>query len=128
MKAARCQAIAKSGKPCSASPLPDSPWCLFHAPEAAEARRAAGQKGGRAPSNAARARRQLPEAMDAAELAGWLATLFKGVMAGKVEPKVGTAAAAIAKVMLEVKGAAAIEQLQAQVAALEGEAWRGRVA
>jgi hypothetical protein len=63
----------------------------------------------------------MPDAMTAEELAGRLSALFTSVVAGKVEPKVGAAAATIARVLLEAHVAAsqpAVEDLQEQVETL----------
>jgi hypothetical protein len=48
--------------------------------------------------------------MSPADLAGWLSLLFKNVIEGRIEPRIGTAAATIAKVLLEVRTATALEQ------------------
>ena len=92
---------------------------MMHSPDHAEMRREASRRGGKARSTRARARAATPVAMDAAELAGWLTTLFKGVLTGRVEPRVGTAAASIAKVMMEVRAAT---ELEARLAELEDRA------
>ncbi len=116
--AAKCSAIARSGSRCSSPVLPDSSFCFVHAPEMAEARRAASRKGGKARANAARAKAAIPEAMTAAELAGWLSALFRSVVSGRTELRVGTAAATIAKVLIEARAVAdqpTIENLQAQL-------------
>ncbi len=114
--ATKCSAIARSGSRCGSPVLPASAYCWVHDPGSAEARREASRRGGKARSNQARAQAALPEAMDAAELGGWLAVLFKGVVAGRIEPRVGSAAAGIAKVMLEVRE---LVELEARLVALE---------
>jgi hypothetical protein len=99
----------------------------MHAPDAAELRREAGRKGGRNRSAKARAKKLIPEAMGAEDLAGLLSLLFTQVMTGRVEPKVGTAAAAVARTLLEAQAAAAqpgIEDLQEQIDALRALAER----
>ena len=129
--AAKCAGITRAGKQCPSPPLPGSQWCWMHAPEAAEARREASRKGGRAKSTAERAKKAIPAAMDADELGGWLSLLFRQVMAGTVEPRVGTAAATIAKVLFDVKSAVDVAALEAQVAelrALVERNGRGRAA
>jgi hypothetical protein len=110
--AVKCSAIARSGSRCSAPVLPGSTFCFLHAPEMAEARREAGRKGGKARSAQARAAKQIPDAMSAADLAGWLSRLFTDVVSGTVEPKVGTAAAAIARTLLDTNAIAAQPQLE----------------
>ena len=126
--AAKCAGITRAGKQCPSPPLPGSQWCWMHAPEAAEARREASRKGGRAKSTAERAKKAMPAAMTADELAGWLSVLFKQVVAGKVEPKVGTAAATIAKVLFDVRAAVAVEDLQEQLDVLKALVGRERAA
>jgi len=96
-------------------------FCWMHDPDSADARREAARTGGRNRSAKARAAKLIPPAMAADELAGYLTALFKGVMTGRIEPKIGTAAATIARTLLEAQTAAAqptIEELQEQVARL----------
>ena len=129
--AGKCDALTRSGGRCPFPPLPGREHCWTHDPASAEARREAAQKGGRAKSTAARARKQIPEALTPEELAGWLSLLFRQVMAGTVEPRVGTAAATIAKVLFDVKSAVDVAALEAQVAelrALVERNGRGRAA
>jgi len=117
--AARCAAITRKGTPCPSPPLAGSARCWVHDPAAAAARVEASRKGGAARSNAQRAMKQIPTAMTADELAGYLSLLFRGVVAGKVEPKVGTAAATIAKVLFDVKTAVDVAALAEQVDGLQ---------
>lgn len=117
---AKCQAITRAGSPCPSPPLAGSAWCWTHDPGAAGARVEASRKGGRARSNAERARKQIPEAMGADELAGWISLLFKGVVGGRIEPKVGTAAATIARALLEVREAGELERRIAELEAAAG--------
>ncbi len=106
---ARCAAITRAGSPCPSPPLPASAYCFVHDPAAAEARREASRKGGKARSNQARAHKQIPEALTADELIGYLSGLFRAVIGGRVEPKVGTAAATIARVLVDVQERVEIE-------------------
>jgi len=117
----KCAGITRGGSRCSSPVLPGSSFCFLHAPEMAEARREAARKGGRNRSAKARAAKQIPEAATAAELAGYLTALFRGVMVGRIEPRVGTAAATIAKVLIEARAVAdqpTIEDLQDQLVML----------
>ncbi len=121
-----CSAITKGGSRCRVPALTGKQHCLMHDPESAEARREAGRKGGRNRSAKARAALLIPEAMGSDELGGWLSLLFRSVIAGKVEPRVGTAAASIARVLHEVK---TVTELEARLASLEqrsglAEKWR----
>ena len=127
----KCSAIARSGSRCRSAVLPGRAHCFLHDPGSAEARREGARKGGKARSTAARAKRQVPEAMTADELAGYLSLLFKSVLTGKTEPKVGTAAATIAKVLHDVKTSIDLADLAAQVdelRALVDRGGRGRAA
>ena len=111
----KCGAIARSGSRCRSAVLPGRPFCFLHDPLAEARRREGARKGGKARSNRERARKALPEAMGADELAGYLSALFKSVVIGKTEPKVGTAAAGIAKVLFDIKTSIDLEALAARV-------------
>ncbi|MDP9365920.1 MAG: hypothetical protein M3Q10_17160 [Chloroflexota bacterium] len=122
--AARCSAIARSGSRCASPTLPDSTFCYVHDPARAEDRIAASRKGGKARSNAERARKAAPEGMTADELTGWLSVLFRRVMTEQTSPKVASAAATVARALLEARAQGEIEQrLSAleQAANLSGE-------
>ena len=119
MKAERCRAETKGGKPCGATVVAPSGLCAGHAPEWADRRREWSRKGGERRSNHERAKKQVPAAVTAKELGGWLGVLFRGVVGGKIAPKVGTAAAMIARAMLEAREAGELEE---RLAALEAAA------
>jgi len=126
--AAKCCAITRGGSRCNSPVLPDEEHCWMHSPAAAEARREASRKGGKARSNKARAAKLIPDAMSAEDLAGFLSLLFTSTMVGKIEPKIGTACAAIAGRLLEAQTAAAqpsIDDLQEQLATLRALIERG---
>jgi len=119
--AAKCSGITRGGNRCASPVVAGSTFCFLHAPEMAEARREAARRGGRNRSAKARAAKQIPEAMSAADLAGWLSLLFTNVLVGKIEPRVATAAAAIARTLLDAQVAAAqpsISDLEEQLAVL----------
>ena len=116
---AKCSAIARSGQRCQSAALPDSRYCWVHDPAKVEQRREASRKGGRNRGNRARAQKNLPDAMNANEMAGWLSVAFKQVLTGKLEPKVGTALATIAKALLEVHETT---ELEARLRELEARA------
>ncbi len=124
MKPERCGAIAKNGKPCAAVPLPGDTLCAWHSPRWEEKRREWSRKGGAARSNANRAKKQIPEVMSSEELAGWLCVVFKRVVTGQVESGVATAAAAVARAVIAVNEAGAIERLEARIGELEHRAAR----
>src|SRR5215216_2840928 len=94
-----CQAIAKSGSRCKNPVLAGKQHCLFHDPDAGELRRAGSRKGGHDRSVKARAMKQIHAAMSADDLAGWLSLLFTQVLTGRIEPRIGTACATIARVL-----------------------------
>jgi hypothetical protein len=88
----------------------DSGYCVSHDParvvELAEWRK----RGGRSKSNRARALKQLPaEPMGAAELHSYLGLVFKRVITGKTEPAIATAAATVARAMIDVAKVASFE-------------------
>ncbi|MDP9355989.1 MAG: hypothetical protein M3Q71_10280 [Chloroflexota bacterium] len=116
MKPERCQAITKSGSPCGATPVPGAPLCAWHSPAWAEKRREWSRKGGAGRSNQVRAKKRLPaEALTLQEVQGLLGVAFKGVLAGRLEPNIGTALASIAKSMVAVAGAAEVEEQIAEL-------------
>ncbi len=105
-----CRGATKAGKPCAARPRPGTDLCPWHSDDLADRRREWSRRGGTNSSSKARARRQLPDgAMSAAELGGLLGLVLKGVIAGRVEPGVGNAAANIARALVSVREASEIE-------------------
>ena len=115
MKAERCRAVTKSGKPCSATVVADG-MCAWHAPSWAERRRQWSAEGGRRRSNAARAKKELPAGvMTTDELRGLVGLTIKGVLGGQVEPGVGNAVAALSRAYVTVTEAGAVEAIQTQV-------------
>jgi hypothetical protein len=108
-KAAKCSAIARSGNRCSSSVLPGSAFCFVHDPNAAEARRDASRKGGRARSNKARAAKNLPEALTPDDLQSYLALTLRGVLSGRLQPAVGSCIAALARSIVTVREATELE-------------------
>jgi hypothetical protein len=112
----RCSGVTRDGSPCRARAQRDSRYCLSHDPERvtdlAEWRR----RGGRASSNANRAKRQLPEGLLSVQaLQALLGLTITEVRAGTIEPGVANSVAALARAYITVSEAAAIETLQAQV-------------
>jgi hypothetical protein len=62
------------------------------------------------------------------ELVGWLSLLFRNVISGTIEPKVATAAATIARTILETRDASekpGLAELEEQVAILRAMIERG---
>jgi len=112
----RCIGTNKSGKPCSAKPLPGSDRCPWHDPAWADRRKAWSVRGGRNKSNAARAKKQLPAGvLSTDELRGVLGITIARVLRGDVEPGVGSSVASLARAYVSVTEAGAVETLTAQV-------------
>ncbi len=106
----RCRGANAAGQRCDAKPVRPSGWCYWHDPALETERTEGRRQGGKSRSNQARARKQLPtNTMTMQEIQGLLGLTFKGVIAGRIEPGVGTAAASIAKAMVAVAGVAEIE-------------------
>ena|SRR5215218_4838110 len=127
MKAVQCAAITRGGSRCASAVLGGSRYCWTHDPAAADRRREASKKGGKARANAERAKKLIPEAMSADDLAGWLSLLFTNVMTGRIEPKIGTACATIARTLHDVKHATELEERIAELeqrSGLVAEKWR----
>ena len=108
---AKCSGTNLDGTPCSARPRPGALWCVWHDPETKSQRAEWSKRGGSARSNKARAAKTLPtELMDADEIAAWLTVCLKRVIAGQMDPPVGTAAANIARTIVEISKAALAEE------------------
>lgn len=106
----KCSGITKAGNRCNRPALTGEPFCLMHSPAAAEVRREASRRGGKARSHQARARKQLPEALPPDELNAWLSVAFLQVLDGRLEPKVATALATLARTMLTIREASELEE------------------
>ncbi len=115
-----CIATTKEGRPCSAGPVRPSGYCYWHDPALLEQRLTDRQRGGAARSNAARAKRQLPDAvLTPAEMQGFIGLALRGVLAGRIEPGVANAVATLARAAVAVREATEIET---RLAALEAAA------
>ncbi len=111
-----CLGTNQAGGVCSAAPGPDG-YCQWHSPANAEARAEWRKKGGSNRSNRARAKKQLADAgMTAGEVGGVLSGVLRDVVAGRLEPGVATAAATVARALVEVRKVSDLEQ---EVADLE---------
>ncbi len=113
--ARRCKATNRTGEQCSAAHYRDG-WCRWHHPDLEEKRQAERVAGGRARSNRARARKQLQQTRDLREVDALLCAALTSVLAGRITPGVGTAAASIARVIVAVRTA---HDLEARLAAIE---------
>jgi hypothetical protein len=117
--AARCSAIARSGSRCNSPVLPESKWCWVHDPAAADRRREASKKGGKARSNQARAAKQLPPAFTSPELLAVLSGAIRKVEAGEIAPGVVNAMANAARAMNSIRE---MTEVEARLAELEARA------
>ena len=115
----KCQGITRGGDRCSRPALTGKQHCLMHDPGSTELRREASRKGGQNRSAKVRAAKLVPEALSADELVGWLSMLFTSVMSGKIEPKIGTACATLARTLMDIH---AVSDLEARLAELEAVA------
>lgn len=108
--AERCQAVTRSGKPCSATVVADG-MCAWHVPSWAERRRQWSAEGGRKRSNRARAAKDLPAGvMTNDELRGLVGLTIKGVLAGRVEPGIGRAVFDGARTYVAITEATELEE------------------
>ena len=127
MSERRCRSARADGTPCSGTPLPGGALCFAHAPEHAEAIRAARSRAA-AKANRLRAiegrRRRLdnPRA-----LAAFVSTLIHDALEGKVEAdlarSIGYLVAVQTKVIEQARQSD-VEQALAEVRALVAEARR----
>jgi hypothetical protein len=113
----RCIGTNKTGEQCRGKALGGSLYCIAHDPERvvdmAEWRR----QGGRAKSNKARARKQLPDAvLSPLELQGLLSKAIRDVLSGKLEPGPANAAGGLARALVSIREASGLEE---RLAALE---------
>ena len=124
----KCSATTKSGAPCSAQVWRDQ-LCRWHHP-ALEAKRIEGRrKGGQNKGARIRAAKRLPDdVLSTDQLRGVLGKTLKDVISGELEPAVGNAAATIARALIAVSEAAAIEELTRRLDELEATARRGGAA
>jgi hypothetical protein len=107
----RCIGTNKAGEQCRGKALSGGRYCIAHDPERvvdmAEWRR----QGGKAKSNTARARKQLPDAvLSPTELQGLLSKAIKDVLAGKIDPGPLNAAANAARAIASLRETGDVEQ------------------
>jgi hypothetical protein len=116
----KCQGTTQSGKPCNAQARPGRTRCPWHDEELSSQRRAWSERGGKAKSNRARAQKQISGGvMTPLELRGVLGVVLTDVIAGKLEPGVGNAAANIARAMVSIQET---QELEERLSALEERA------
>jgi hypothetical protein len=120
MKAVQCAAITRGGCRCASAVLPESQYCWTHDPAAADRRREASRKGGKARANSERVKKLLPAAMAPEEIGGRLSQVYVDVIEGRVSPKIGTCAATIARALLEVREVGELERRLEELEARAG--------
>ena len=127
MKPERCRAVAKDGKPCGATPVPDGGGlCAWHAPAWEERRREWSRRGGHGRSNRRRALKELPPAMTGEEHLATLTRVLRKVESGELAPGPANAIASLARSMNATRELTEVEQrLQAleQAAGTPPKGW-----
>ena len=118
----RCNGTNTAGGPCEAQPVRSSGFCYWHDPSLASERHANRRRGGSARSNAARAKKALPDTvLSPAEIQGMLGLALRDVLAGRLEPGVANAAASLGRALVQVREATEVEE---RLQALERAAGR----
>ncbi len=105
----RCIGTNKSGKACSAKPLPGSDRCPWHHPAWAERRKEWSVRGGKGKSNEARARKRLAGVSDMTDVKARLMVALGKVEEGELEPGPANAMANLARAIATVAGVADFE-------------------
>jgi hypothetical protein len=118
----QCKALNKASEPCGGTHYRDG-WCYWHHPDLEPQRLSQRIAGGKAKANSARARKRILAAgMELPEVDAALCQALTDVLAGELEPNIGTAAATIAKAITSVRQAGELEK---RVIALEAQkGWR----
>lgn len=122
--ATQCLGTNRDGGPCSGHVNEGRQWCQWHDPELEAKRQADRAAGGRAKSNQSRARKRLlasARTMDEVDAA--LCGALERVLAGDLEPNVGTAAAGIARAIVATRQAG---DLETRLRVLEERAGAGK--
>ncbi len=112
----RCAATNQTGKPCAATPRPGRSHCPWHDPALAAKRQAWSARGGQGKSNRRRASRDLAgQALTLPEVSGLLSGALQRVADGTMEPGRATALAALARAIVAVQEAGALEERLSQL-------------
>ena len=113
--AARCSAPNKDGSACNATPGP-SGLCRWHSPEMADRIAEGRRRGGKARSNAARAKKQAPlNVLTPIELQAVLSSSIARVLGGQIEPGVANSVAGLARALVAVREATTLEERIAEL-------------
>ena len=109
----RCKATRRDGTPCRspAESIGPDGYCWAHSPAKRDERRAARAKGGERRSNASRASAALPK--DLADVRDALLRTLSGLEGGEVRPQTATAMAAVARAIVALQEAGALERATA---------------
>lgn len=119
-----CAATAATGEPCGARPVTGSPYCWAHAPELAQKRAAARQRGGKASHGLGDGPPPHVRLRAAGDVLGLLETAAGDLMALKPSAQRARGLAYLAGVALR---AVEVAELEARIAALEAQTptpWR----
>jgi hypothetical protein len=123
----RCLATTQDGKPCAAKPRPSSDFCPWHDPALAGNRAEWSRRGGQGKSNARRAAKAVA-GMSLDDIDMLLGAALKGVLTNRFSPGQANAAASVARAMVVVREAGALERIEDRLDELERLAARGRFA
>ncbi len=116
----RCQAIRKDGQPCTVRAIAGSLWCFAHDPDRAAQRDEARRKGGRGKATSRRLRGLMPPRL--VPVFDQLEGALSDVLAGGLDPKQATAAAAVARAMVSVLTAGELEERLRKLEEGQGQA------
>lgn len=116
----KCQGRNRRGGPCSATARTGRTWCVWHDPDLAAQRQQWNRNAGQAKSNTARAKKRLlASGMELPEVDSALCQALREVLSGAIEPGVASAAASLARAIVQVR---TISDLEVRLAALEAAA------
>ena len=121
----QCMGTNKDGSPCGAQPLP-SGWCRWHDPALTTERANWRARGGERRSNASRASAALPR--DLADVRDKLLGALSKLETGELEPRTAQAMASVARALVALQEAGALERATAALeASREWHTLRARI-
>jgi hypothetical protein len=103
-----CAGIRADGSPCRSQVLCDGTHCYVHAPGRQQERAEARRKGGRNRATSARLRKLMPPRL--VPVFDQLEVALADVLAGELDPRQATAAAAVARALVAVLTAGELEE------------------
>src|SRR5215207_2224217 len=95
-----CEATRRDGQPCRTPVVSGGRWCFGHSPELADKREQARRRGGKNRSNAARLSKLMPARL--IPVFARLEEALAAVLAGTLDPRQATSAAAVARAMAAI--------------------------